>query len=291
MENFNLGFFNQKKSDVSELAKKFDNLVITEDNLEEGKEAIKELKTQRIEITKIAKDVRADALAFQKGVLKLEKEVLAIIKPIEESLVLQKVMIDNKELLPERISKLKDINVEIEESILLKMNNVEFKKFYNSEQQKFLDEKVRIENEKKEEEKRQKELKEAEERAKKEAEERILEDKKTRYANSFGGDIPSDEILSLSDKEFNKIIEDKEEERRKEAEENARAEEKRVAEEKAKKEKVEAEIKEKEEKERAEKNQKYLDWKRENNVTKDDKIERQGNKFTLYRKVSSIVIE
>ena len=149
MENFDLGFFNQKKKDVSELAKKFESLVITEDNLEEGKEAIKELKTQRIEISKIGKDVRTDALAFQKEVIKLEKEILEIIKPLEESLVLQKLVIDNQEVLEERILKLKDVNSEIEESVLLKMNNTEFKKFYTSEQQKFLDEKVRIENEKK----------------------------------------------------------------------------------------------------------------------------------------------
>lgn len=296
MENFNLDFFNERKAKVSELATKYNDLKITKENLTEGKEAIKELKNERVEITKIAKETRSQALAFQKGVIQLEKDILSIIEPIEKELMNQRMIVENEELLPERKKKLEEINVDVEDSILLKMTNVEYKNFYKKEQEKYLDEQVRIAKEKEAEEKRKKELEEAKEQARIDAEKKAKADeerKKIEEKEKADSDLNEERykivdskgiveyleyhnlafLFQLSDSEFLNLVE--------------KAEIKKKAEEEA-----EAEKLEQEEKERAEKNNRYLAWRKAHNYNpKTDKITQNGNEFTLTRVISTIVID
>jgi len=177
--------FSPKKSELIKLANEYKTIKI--DGLDDSvgykkaDEARKDLKSKRVEIQKVGKVLRADALKFQKEVIAYEKYLIGVIEPIEKGLKeqqdeikKQKERIARKELLPERIKMLSDINVDIEEEILLDMDDIEFQAFYNSKHDDYLEEKNKVLKAEKEAFEEQKRLEEMKKRAEKEARERLL---------------------------------------------------------------------------------------------------------------------
>lgn len=286
MEKLNIEKFSPTKAEITALAERCKGLTIKGIDDKAGynlvHQARMELKTARVNIQKTGKEARAEALKYQKAVIKLENELVAIIEPTERELEekqkevdLKKEMIKRQDLLPERKEKLKEINCEMDDEFLLVMNDIEFDRFFNQKKEEYLyeqeqkqkaeQEKIETEKRKLEEDKRLEQARrEAAEQARKEAEERAAREK-TEYEE--------------------KVRREKEEAERKakEAEERkAREEQERIANEKA-------------EQERLEKQKKYQKFLKDNGYSeaiKDDfYIARQDTKITLYKKVGEIIIE
>ena len=82
--------FNPTKAEVSLFVEDCKGLMALELNGKEHFEIVntarKGLKAKRVEIQKTGKELRADAIGFQKKVIELEKELVAIIEPVEEGL-------------------------------------------------------------------------------------------------------------------------------------------------------------------------------------------------------------
>jgi len=200
----NLDQFNPKVAELHELATKYQAIEIKwiedKDGYRIAKEAKKELQTTRITITKQGKEMREDALKFQRDVLAKEKELVGIIDPIETHVENQIARYDElveiekrKEKLPARkeIMQVEIPTVEMAEEDILKMTDDDFERFILTTKSQILEAKQKEieareaqirQKEQEEEQKRQQELrkaeieaaqKEAAEKAAKETEERI----------------------------------------------------------------------------------------------------------------------
>lgn len=144
-----------------------------------------ELKNARVAITKTGKEMREEALSYQKAVITKEKELIAIIEPEEERLQsiedeakLKKIREERAEKLPWRKQKLAEVEADVSDEALLEMDDKEFVNFLNEKSAEKL---ARIEAEKRakeDEKKRAKEIEEAEERARNEAEQKAEREKK-----------------------------------------------------------------------------------------------------------------
>lgn len=97
----------------------------------------RKLVATRTNIQKIGKEIRGDAVAFQRAVLAKEKELIGIIAPeearlkkieadVKDSLERQ----DRKKKLPERKTKLANIRAELSDEALLNMSDDEFNDYY-----------------------------------------------------------------------------------------------------------------------------------------------------------------
>jgi len=267
--------FSPKKSELIKLANEYKTIKI--DGLDDSvgykkaDEARKDLKSKRVEIQKVGKVLRADALKFQKEVIAYEKYLIGVIEPIEKGLKeqqdeikKQKERIARKELLPERIKMLSDINVDIEEEILLDMDDIEFQAFYNSKHDDYLEEKNKVLKAEKEAFEEQKRLEEMKKRAEKEAfeEQKRLEEMKKR-----------------AEKEAReRLLFEAEEEKRKKEQERKRLEQKQ-----------------KEDEESLRRSTEYKNWLKKNDVDNPEGeevyIKRDGNTYILYKKVDFIVIK
>ena len=192
MENLNLEKFNPTKAELVKLANDYKDLKINGiDDIEgynEVDKARKNLKNVSVELKKTGKVLRTEAIAFQKAVLAIEKELVGIIEPIKIDLENKQKEIDDKKeslkreaLLPERKEKLLKIDVEFDEADVLLMDENEFNSYYNEKNTEYLEEegrKIQEEKEKLEQEKRDKELKEqAEKKAREDATEQAKIDK------------------------------------------------------------------------------------------------------------------
>lgn len=172
--------FKPSIAELQKLAKEYSQLKIKNENDKIGYAAVvaarKDLQQKRVAISKTGKELRAEAIAFQKKVIEIEKEAISLIEPVEKKLQEMQLVIDNKPYLEERKQQLKDIKVSLEDSVLLKMTNREFNRYYRQEREKYFLELERKEQERKEKEARKKAIeqakKEAAEQAKREAEER-----------------------------------------------------------------------------------------------------------------------
>jgi len=184
--NLDIEKFNPKKVELIKKVEKYKNLKINGIEDKVGYQLVdtarKDLKATRGQITKAGKELRDEAVKFSKVVIAREKEFVAIIEPLEKELKEKTDTIDliiekekRKTLLPERIAKLKEINVEVSDDELLEMDSKDYLIFFNEKKEEYLEEEARkIEEEKNRirENKRLEEIKkEAADKAKKEAEE------------------------------------------------------------------------------------------------------------------------
>ena len=153
MENLNLEKFNPKKAELEVVINKYKNLQITGVEDKEGYLAVKEARKDLQKKRKFYKDtgleLRGDANAFAKKVLKVENEIIALIEP-EEAVLKGKqeaidkigIMIARKALLPIRIEKLAEFGVVVDEAFLLELTDVEFSDFMVGKQKEYLENKA-----------------------------------------------------------------------------------------------------------------------------------------------------
>lgn len=244
-----------------------------------------DLKNARVSITKKGKELREEAIAYQKAVIAKEKELIGIIEPEEERLAgIEEIAKKRKEaedrvhLIPMRRAMLveKEITTEFSDEELCAFDTNEFVAFVNNlvsiqnENKRIALEKMQAEiREAQEKIAREKEMKEREEKAREEekanAEKRLKEaqeeaDRRVKEAEARA----KAEALAL--------------EARKKAE--AEAEAKRIAEEKAKR----------------EADEKYKKWLADNGATPDVtgwialKDPYGKNEMVLYKEVSRYVL-
>lgn len=96
------------------------------------------LKNARVQIEKAGKALRADALDFQKKVIAKENELIGIIEPEEDRLMVIEAEAAKKAerearkaLLPARIAQLEAIGATSGDESLLAMDGTQFQQFYN----------------------------------------------------------------------------------------------------------------------------------------------------------------
>lgn len=276
MNNDQLEQFNPTVAELQTLKQKYQKLEINGVEDKAGyaivNEARKDLKAKRISITKLGKDLRDDANRFAKAVIEREKELIAIIEPLEESLFSQVKLIDNMAKFDDRYSKLLSVGYIATPKELNTLSDVEFGKLFNQHQSIFLEKKAEKLRLKELELKRAEQIKQAEIKAKQEAE---------RQKNA--------EIERLKE-EAEKLKQEAERQKQLEiAKKNAEIEQLKRQEqdrlEAEAQEKIQAELKAKKEA----KNKVYQNWLKENNVTDDDIIKNDNGTHKIYRVIASRV--
>ena len=321
MEVLDIEKFNPTQSALLALNEECKDLKIKGIDDKEGyikvHESRMKLQKARTAITNTGKDLRADARAFATAVIEKEKELIKIIKPTEDKLQEQEKVIDDEKeklkrvkLLPERVEKLKAINVVVENDFILLMDDDKFNDFYNEKNLEY----VEIEKEKIEEDKRK--VAKAKEDADLEKQ-RLIDLEKVRADERKQADIDKkqaiadekekiklaekqaeldkqkalDNAKAKSDKEKQDIIDAQNEKDQKRIDADNREQERLAGIETARKVK---EKEGKEEEDKKKKNKKYTDFLTKNGYnekTKDEyHIERTENTFTLYKKIDSIII-
>ena len=267
MENLNLDEFNPTKFELTKLAEKYKSLEIKDIEDKEGylivDEAIEKLKKTRNEIRKFGKKARSKAIAYQKEVIKTEKELVAIIEPIELDLLNKQKIVDTEiekrkriEFLPERHIKLKEIKCIIDDETLLLMDDNEFMRFFNEKKEEYLL-KIQEENEKKEEELKKEKLR--------------IQEEKDSIEREKQKQIEIEKARKETAKRVKKEMEEK----------TIKLEQERVKQELA-------------EKEKTEKNKKYIKFLDKNGYSEKEKenyfIQRDNNKIVLFKKIDEIIL-
>jgi len=291
--------FNPSVVEATKIAEKYKGLTIKGLGDKEGYKAVydgqQELKKLRVDITKFGKKEREEALAYQKEVIRQEKELLAVIVPVEDALKFERDKIDEEKkkeerrvLLPSRVKMLEEIGLKVDDDILLSMDEKEFSETYNERKMTFLEEQERKRKEEEDAKRRAEELEkaktEAAEKAKKEAEAKAEREKKeeAERVEKEKKEAERKKEEELKKKEEEKIEAIKKAEREKQEEINRikreQEEKERVA--KEEKDRLELEAKEKErlkkeEQIKTEKNKKYQDWLKENGI--DETSIKSGN--------------
>ena len=192
MVNLDLEKFNPTVAELQQLVESSRSVDIKD--LKQVKEKRISLKNMRVVITKKGKELREDALAFQKAVIAKEKELVAIIEPeearlqgIEDEAEKLAEMEKRKVILPARQKTLAEINdgVQVSDEELLAMDGVQFMEYTNKRRaDKLSADELAIkerENKLKEAEdaqRREKETQEREEKARQEERLRIEREKK-----------------------------------------------------------------------------------------------------------------
>jgi hypothetical protein len=252
---------------LRELADSYKDITINgvddTDGYDKAKSARKELGDWRIKITNSGKAFREDALAYQREVIRQEKEHLKIITPIEDALKAMIESVDDEKkreerkiLLPSRRGMLKEIEADLTDDQILDMDEKAFSEYYTATKMVLLE---RRDAERRAEEVEKVRLEQIE-KAKEEASARAVEEERTRV-----------------------------EREKAEAERKAAEAERISAEEEARK-KTEAEA----DQARREKNRRYKAWLEKNGIVDGDqavKIEREGDMFILWRKADEITIK
>jgi len=263
--------FNPSIAEATKIADKYKGLTIKGLEDKEGYEAVysgqQELKKLRVDITKFGKKEREEALAYQKEVIRQEKELLAVIVPAEDSLKSEREKIDEEKkqqerlvLLPTRIKMLEEIDVKLLDAEILRMDEKEFSAYLTEKKVEYLEKKEAerkiIEEEKRRAEELEKAKAEAAEKAKKEAEEKAEREKKEEAERV---EKEKQEAEKKKQEELERVEREKKEAIAKAEREKKDAIEKlkREQEEKERKEREEKERLEKEERERAAKIKKY----------------------------------
>ena len=153
MDNLNLEKFNPKKAELEVVVNKYRELQIAGIEDKAGFLAVdiarKDLKGKRVEIQKTGKELRADAIAFQKKVLLVEKDLVSIIEPEElilkdkqDVITKEKTMIARKEQLPVRKEKLAEFSVVVDDAFLLELDDIEFNDYMVGKQKEYLENKA-----------------------------------------------------------------------------------------------------------------------------------------------------
>lgn len=313
MDNLNLEKFNPTVAEITAMAEKYKGLEIQGIDDKEGYTAVdiarKELKKTRVQIQKTGKELRADALAFQKAVIARENELIEIIEPLEVELTdkqrkvnEEKEKMKRMESLPERREQLATVEGEATDDELLSMDDRSFNDFFLQKKSEFLDaqairqkeeaeaaERARIEAEKKAQmEKEEQEKKLQLEREKLEAEKKKLEDEKLAIENEKKRQV---ELEQAKKEAAEKARIEAEEKMKREKE----AEERKVKEEQEKKEREEKEKiqREKDEQEKLERKKKYQDFLTRNEYDEksgDFFIDKQAKKVVLYKKIDEFIL-
>lgn len=206
---------------IVEETKKIANVDINDEaQMATVKENRLKLRDARIAITKKGKEMREDALKFQKAVIGKEKELLAIIGPEEERLSAieeeAKKAEERKERvasLPYRKDKLATIKdgVEISDEELLDMDAEKFEEYYtgrvnakNAKAAEELEAMKSKEQEAENEKKRQAELKEAEEKARQEEREKLEREQKEKEEQAEKDRIAAEEKKKADEERLQK---------------------------------------------------------------------------------------
>ena len=236
-----------------------------------GYEAVKAGRAKvgklRTRVTTFGKEQRAEALAWQKEVLRQEKELLIMIEPTETALKAMLEAVDEEKkrkereiLLPSRSKMLVSINVVLTDDQILEMDEKEFAEFFTKKNLEFIDQQEFFAKAKEDKARRELEI----EKAKSEAAEKAV-------------------IAERERAEKEKADADRREQKRVEAE-MFEAEQKRQA--------------EKAEQAKMEKNRKYKAWLKKNEVEGNEQmfhIDRAQNGadktvFRLYKLIDEITI-
>lgn len=238
----NIEKFDPTAAELTKIADEAKSIVIKDYNDKEGialaDEMRKKLKTARVQIQKTGKEMREEAVNFQRAVIAKEKELVAIIEPVEQEIKQkldeiekQKEIEQRKLVLPDRRSQVEQLGFEPDDEQLLQMDSEQFADFIRGKKE----ERLELDRKAFEEERIKKAQEEAERKA---AEEAKLAEERRKI----------EEEKALIAEEQRKIDEAKRiNEARKEAEERARKE----AEARAQEEKERAEREKKEAEERA----------------------------------------
>jgi len=182
MNNLDITKFDPTVADLQQLVSITSQITVTDFNDKNQLETVKKnriaLRDARVSITKKGKELREDAITFQKVVLEKERELIAIIEPEEVRLKeIEELSKANKEraeriaILPMRREKMVSQGVVISEEVLVELTDEQFIVLLNQKVGE-KNEVVRLENERKD-----KELKEKEDALKRETETRDREDK------------------------------------------------------------------------------------------------------------------
>ena len=251
-----------------------------------------DLKNARIAITKRGKELREEAVAYQRAIIAKEKELVAIIEPeedrlerIEEVARVRKEAEDRVNLLPMRRERLAELGITatITDDFLCMLDTVGFQEWTNDA--------VAIMNEA-----RRIEL-EAKERAVKEAEERIAREKEMKEREEKAREEEkrlADERIKQAEAEAERRVKEAEEKAKRDAED---AEKKRLSMIEAEKMANAAALKlATEETAKREADEKYRKWLSDNGATPDVtgwiaiKDPYGKNEMVLYKEVSRFVL-
>lgn len=316
--------FNPTVAELNKLAEEARTVTVTDFTDEEQLKLVKKvrigLRNARVLVEKRGKEMRADAVIFQKAVIGKEKELIEIISPEEDRLqgledeAQRLADLEQRKLaLPirrEKLDAIKDGIADTDEE-LLAMDAPAFQEYLNRRIGN-KNEVDRLANEK-----RQNELKEEEQRREKEAEEikrqRISARSDRLFAlglkydgrvYSFEGQsidfIIYDEVGTISDEQWNALMASalpKIDQMKADAQaiakqklEEAEARGRREAEERAQKEKDAQEEAQRKEKERLEKEESYKMWLAGSGFDKDTCILKDtGTEIIMYRRVGSFL--
>lgn len=318
---FEIGKFDPTIAEVKRLADEYTGLNIKNVDDVIGYACVdaarKALKKTRCDITNRGKELRGQANAFAKDVIAREKELIAVIEPVEVDLYREKMRIDNMAKMDGRRALLLDVDYEATDDELLTMTDVQFNKAFDRAKLVKFD---KQEAERKKAEELDRVRQEAAAAAKQEAEEKAREEKeaaekKAREEKEAAEKKAQEEKVAAEREKQEAIIKAKEdaliaerERARKEKEDlekspayiaqkkkEADEEKQRILEaehDRQEKERIAAEILAKKDKKEAERAD-YIDkWKKKNNYNElTDTIEVIGNKMFLIRKIDFIYIK
>lgn len=149
MENFKIDKFDPLKKEITDLVESVKKTVASSTGAE-GYDLMKEnkkaLQSRRIAIVKDMKSDRDGALQFQRAIIQIEKELLGIIKPVEDDLLGKIKEIDEakareerKELLPDRKLMLADIKIELSDDAILYMDDNAFASYHYDKKMEYLE--------------------------------------------------------------------------------------------------------------------------------------------------------
>lgn len=179
----NLEVFNEIRSNLSQLAERKKGLKIDGAEDTEGYNKVKgaknELRTAEIDLEKLAKSERQQALEYQRGIIKLEKDLKETTSPIIEDYKEQIKEIDElkareerKALIPDRRKQLERIEEEMTDEDIIKLDEKQWAEILSLKNDLFL--------EKKDKEKKDKEAKDKEIERIKEAKKQAVIDERER---------------------------------------------------------------------------------------------------------------
>lgn len=271
MPDLDIQKFDPTAAELQKLADAARAVVVTDftdkAQLEAVSDARKSLKQARVRITKRGKELREDAIKFQKEVIAKENELVAIIEPeeerlsqIEKDIELAQEKERNKLLLPARVARLTALDPELkfDDDALNAMSIPQFEEFFTKQQQlkndrvaaKLAEEQAKVDAEAK---------RQADEKAAREREEKARADERDRIAREDAARIKkieddakaeAERVAAKAKADADKILADAK--AKADAEEKARAEEARK--------KAEKEAREKAEREKQEREIEYQTW-------------------------------
>ncbi len=161
METLDLEKFDPNAPALTALATAYKDLAIAGPDDKEGYQVVHaarlHLRDKRVLITKTGKALREEATAFAKKVIEKEKELIAIVEPVEIALQERQDAVDAEiekrkrvALLPDRRTKCQSIELEASDDLLLSMDPAQFADFFNGKKEAYLNAKedaLRIERE------------------------------------------------------------------------------------------------------------------------------------------------